>query len=224
MLNDFEPAFHDERNEWQMYAFDPSERQIQGTRKRELIAVGPTEERVIRTGALSARDRFWEGAEVSVRRACCALFLGVLAVTACAPAAPAGRTPAPVVPASTAPAVGNGQWSVFRSHAAEMTAGLRSTVETVEGAMAANDTDLAHDALEESASKLSAEILWIIDHPPLACFSDYYTAYTTAVGTTYDSFTEAAREPIMAAAIARRTAEATTLLDAADQALRQTAC
>lgn len=30
-----------------MYAFDPSERPVQGTRKREWIAVGPTEERVI---------------------------------------------------------------------------------------------------------------------------------------------------------------------------------
>lgn len=25
------PMFHDERNEWQMYAFDPSERPIQGS-------------------------------------------------------------------------------------------------------------------------------------------------------------------------------------------------
>ncbi len=42
------PMFHDERSEWQMYAFDPTERAVQGTRKREWVAVGPTEEHVIR--------------------------------------------------------------------------------------------------------------------------------------------------------------------------------
>jgi hypothetical protein len=101
---------------------------------------------------------------------------------------------------------------------------LRTTVDTVERAMAARDTDLVRDTLDESASRLSSEILWIVDHAPLYCYSDYYTAYTTAVGTLYDSFSEAAGEPIKAAAMSRRVAEATTLLNTADETLQRTAC
>lgn len=37
------PRFHDERNEWHQYAFDPSERPKVGKRSREWTAVGHTE-------------------------------------------------------------------------------------------------------------------------------------------------------------------------------------
>jgi hypothetical protein len=42
------PSLHDERNEWQMYAFDPAERPITGRRRRAWTAVAQTEEGVIR--------------------------------------------------------------------------------------------------------------------------------------------------------------------------------
>ncbi len=37
------PSQHDERREWVMYAFDPSERPTVGKRSREWTAVGATE-------------------------------------------------------------------------------------------------------------------------------------------------------------------------------------
>ncbi len=42
-----QPSYHDERNEWVMYAFDPSERAVMGKRP-EWTAVAPTEEAVLR--------------------------------------------------------------------------------------------------------------------------------------------------------------------------------
>jgi hypothetical protein len=50
------PMFHDERNEWQIYAFDPKEVPKVGWRQREWTAVGPTEERCIRTMAYCLRE------------------------------------------------------------------------------------------------------------------------------------------------------------------------
>jgi hypothetical protein len=50
------PMFHDERNEWQMYAFDPAERPVMGHRKREWTTVHPTEEGVIRSMAYCLRE------------------------------------------------------------------------------------------------------------------------------------------------------------------------
>lgn len=40
-------SHHDERHEWLLDAFDPSERPRIGVRSREWIAVAPTEERVV---------------------------------------------------------------------------------------------------------------------------------------------------------------------------------
>jgi len=42
------PMLHDERHEWQQYAFDPSERAVVGVRKREWTAVAQTEAGVVR--------------------------------------------------------------------------------------------------------------------------------------------------------------------------------
>jgi hypothetical protein len=42
------PSFHDERNEWQLFAYDPLERAVVGLRKREWTAVAPTKEAVVR--------------------------------------------------------------------------------------------------------------------------------------------------------------------------------
>jgi hypothetical protein len=50
------PSFHDERHEWVMYAFDPSERAVEGRRKREWTAIAPTEEGVIRSMAYCMRE------------------------------------------------------------------------------------------------------------------------------------------------------------------------
>jgi hypothetical protein len=45
------PMYHDERNECQTYAFDPSERLKVGRRDRQWTATGSTEERCLRTVA-----------------------------------------------------------------------------------------------------------------------------------------------------------------------------
>ena len=37
------PSLHEERDEWQMYAFDPSERPVVGVRSREWTATAPRE-------------------------------------------------------------------------------------------------------------------------------------------------------------------------------------
>jgi len=42
------PSYHDERREWVMYAFDPSERSKVGLRSREWTAVAATEEGMVR--------------------------------------------------------------------------------------------------------------------------------------------------------------------------------
>ena len=42
------PAFYDRRDEWQLYAFDPTRRPKVGHRSREWTAVAPTQERVVR--------------------------------------------------------------------------------------------------------------------------------------------------------------------------------
>jgi hypothetical protein len=50
------PMYHDERREWQQYAFDPSERAVIGHRKREWTAVAQTEEGVVREMARCLRE------------------------------------------------------------------------------------------------------------------------------------------------------------------------
>ncbi|MDP8904040.1 MAG: hypothetical protein M3N29_01765 [Chloroflexota bacterium] len=50
------PMFHDERTEWQMYAFDQSERAVVGRRRREWTAVGPTELGVVLEMARCLRE------------------------------------------------------------------------------------------------------------------------------------------------------------------------
>ena len=42
------PSYHNERRQWVMYAFDPSERAIVGVRQREWTAVGESEEAAVR--------------------------------------------------------------------------------------------------------------------------------------------------------------------------------
>ena len=42
------PSYHDERREWVMYAFDPSERPMVGLRNRGWTAIALTEEGVVR--------------------------------------------------------------------------------------------------------------------------------------------------------------------------------
>jgi hypothetical protein len=46
-----QPMEHPERQEWSMYAFDPSERPIVGKRSREWTAVGQTELHCVQTMA-----------------------------------------------------------------------------------------------------------------------------------------------------------------------------
>ncbi len=41
------PSYHDERREWVMYAFDPSERPMVGLRSREWTAVAESEAGVV---------------------------------------------------------------------------------------------------------------------------------------------------------------------------------
>ncbi len=41
------PSYHDERREWVMNAFDPSERPVVGLRSREWTAVGASEREVL---------------------------------------------------------------------------------------------------------------------------------------------------------------------------------
>jgi len=44
-----QPSYHNERQEWVLYAFDPSERAVAGVRKREWQALAPREvERCLR--------------------------------------------------------------------------------------------------------------------------------------------------------------------------------
>jgi hypothetical protein len=50
------PAFYERRDEWQLYAFDPTERPKIGHRSREFTAVAPTQERVVRDIARWLRE------------------------------------------------------------------------------------------------------------------------------------------------------------------------
>jgi hypothetical protein len=50
------PAFYERRDEWQLYAFDPTERPKVGHRSREWTAVAPTQERVVRAMARVLRE------------------------------------------------------------------------------------------------------------------------------------------------------------------------
>lgn len=50
------PSYHDERREWLMYAYDPSERPMVGLRSREWTAVAWTEEGVVREMARCLRE------------------------------------------------------------------------------------------------------------------------------------------------------------------------
>ena len=50
------PSYHEERREWLLYAFDPSERPVVGIRQREWTAVAPTELEVVREMARCLRE------------------------------------------------------------------------------------------------------------------------------------------------------------------------
>ena len=50
------PMEHPERNEWSMFAFDPSETPVVGKRSREWTAVGQTELRCVQTMAYCLRE------------------------------------------------------------------------------------------------------------------------------------------------------------------------
>lgn len=49
-------GYHDERREWVMYAYDPSERPMVGLRSREWTAVAATEEGVVLEMARCLRE------------------------------------------------------------------------------------------------------------------------------------------------------------------------
>ncbi len=50
------PAFHDETDRWEQYAYDPSEQPSTGKRSREWIAVAPTEVACVREMARCLRE------------------------------------------------------------------------------------------------------------------------------------------------------------------------
>jgi len=50
------PSYHDERDEWVQYVFDPAERPKVALRSREWTAVAPTEEAVVREMARCLRE------------------------------------------------------------------------------------------------------------------------------------------------------------------------
>jgi hypothetical protein len=50
------PSYHDERDEWIMYAFDPTERPKVGLRSREWTAVGRSEVHVVQVMARCLRE------------------------------------------------------------------------------------------------------------------------------------------------------------------------
>ncbi|MDP8904495.1 MAG: hypothetical protein M3N29_04150 [Chloroflexota bacterium] len=58
------PTYHDDRAEWQMYAFDPTENAVMGKRQREWTAVAQTGRRRPRDGSLPARDERRAGADL----------------------------------------------------------------------------------------------------------------------------------------------------------------
>jgi hypothetical protein len=50
------PCYHDERDEWLLHAFDPSERAVVGVRSREWTAKASTKLRVVREMARCLRE------------------------------------------------------------------------------------------------------------------------------------------------------------------------
>lgn len=50
------PSYHDERREWLLYAFDPSERPVVGLRSREWTAIAESEEAVVLEMARCLRE------------------------------------------------------------------------------------------------------------------------------------------------------------------------
>jgi hypothetical protein len=50
------PTLHDERNEWQQYAFDSAARPVMGHRKQEWTAIAQTEEAVVLEMARRLRE------------------------------------------------------------------------------------------------------------------------------------------------------------------------
>jgi hypothetical protein len=50
------PSYHDERREWVLYAYDPSERPVVGLRQREWQAVADSELGVVREMARCLRE------------------------------------------------------------------------------------------------------------------------------------------------------------------------
>lgn len=50
------PAYNDQQQTWEVYAFDQNERAKNGLRKREWTAEGPTEEQCIRNMAYCLRE------------------------------------------------------------------------------------------------------------------------------------------------------------------------
>ena len=50
------PSYHDERREWLLYAFDPSERAVVGIRQREWTAIAESEVAVVREMARCLRE------------------------------------------------------------------------------------------------------------------------------------------------------------------------
>jgi predicted HAD superfamily Cof-like phosphohydrolase len=61
------PSYQDERREWLLYAFDPSERPAVGIRKREWTAIAPTEVEVVLEASRRERELIEE--EVAELRA-----------------------------------------------------------------------------------------------------------------------------------------------------------
>lgn len=62
------PSYYDERREWLLYAFDPSEKPIVGVRKREWTAVAPTAVGVVRDMARGLREIAAGGVPKSLTR------------------------------------------------------------------------------------------------------------------------------------------------------------
>jgi hypothetical protein len=66
------PSYHDEGDEWQQYAFDPSERAVVGVTNRQWTAIASTEVGVVReiarclAEASRARQSIWPSPACSV--------------------------------------------------------------------------------------------------------------------------------------------------------------
>ncbi len=51
-----QPSYHNERREWLLYAFDPSERAVVGVRQREWTAIAESDVAVVREMARCLRE------------------------------------------------------------------------------------------------------------------------------------------------------------------------